>query len=301
MSNWSRYITEFVSFLKIEKGLSANSVIAYENDVQKLMNYCISKKLKVKEVTYQHLKSFITELYDLGLSGRSQARIISGIKQFFTYLMLENLIGQNPSELLEQPKLGRKLPEVLSIDEIDSLIGAINLTSKEGPRNRAILEVLYSCGLRVSELINLKFTDLFYNEGFVRVLGKGNKERLVPLSKSVEYEINSYEEKVRSNLEIKAGHENFIFLNRRGKQLTRVMIFIIIKDLANKIDLKKSISPHTFRHSFATHLIEGGANLRAIQEMLGHESIITTEIYTHLDQSFLKDAILSFHPRNSMG
>jgi len=301
VSNWSRYITEFVSFLKIEKGLSANSVIAYENDVQKLMNYCISKKLKVKEVTYQHLKSFITELYDLGLSGRSQARIISGIKQFFTYLMLENLISQDPSELLEQPKLGRKLPEVLSIDEIDSLIGAINLTSKEGPRNRAILEVLYSCGLRVSELINLKFTDLFYNEGFIRVLGKGNKERLVPLSKSVEYEINSYEEKVRSNLEIKAGHENFIFLNRRGKQLTRVMIFIIIKDLANKIDLKKSISPHTFRHSFATHLIEGGANLRAIQEMLGHESIITTEIYTHLDQSFLKDAILSFHPRNSMG
>ena len=301
MSNWSRYITEFVSFLKIEKGLSANSVIAYENDVQKLMNYCTSKNLKVKEVTYQHLKSFITELYDLGLSGRSQARIISGIKQFFTYLMLENLISLDPSELLEQPKLGRKLPEVLSIDEIDSLIGAINLTTKEGPRNRAILEVLYSCGLRVSELINLKFTDLFYNEGFVRVLGKGNKERLVPLSKSVEYEINSYEEKVRSNLEIKAGHENFIFLNRRGKQLTRVMIFIIIKDLANKIDLKKSISPHTFRHSFATHLIEGGANLRAIQEMLGHESIITTEIYTHLDQSFLKDAILSFHPRNSMG
>ena len=301
MSNWSRYITEFVSFLKIEKGLSANSVIAYENDVQKLMNYCISKKLPVKEVTYQHLQSFITELYDLGLSGRSQARIISGIKQFFTYLMLENLISQDPSELLEQPKLGRKLPEVLSIDEIDSLIDAINLTSKEGPRNRAILEVLYSCGLRVSELINLKFTDLFFNEGFVRVLGKGNKERLVPLSKSVEYEINSYEEKVRSNLEIKAGHENFIFLNRRGQQLTRVMIFIIIKDLANKIDLKKSISPHTFRHSFATHLIEGGANLRAIQEMLGHESIITTEIYTHLDQSFLKDAILSFHPRNSMG
>jgi integrase/recombinase XerD len=301
VSNWSRYITEFVSFLKIEKGLSANSIIAYENDVQKLMNYCVSKKLKVKEVTYQHLKSFITELYDLGLSSRSQARIISGIKQFFTYLMLENLINQDPSELLEQPKLGRKLPEVLSIDEIDSLIGAINLTSKEGPRNRAILEVLYSCGLRVSELINLKFTDLFYNEGFVRVLGKGNKERLVPLSKSVEYEINSYEEKVRCHQDIKAGHENFIFLNRRGKQLTRVMIFIIIKDLADKIDLKKSISPHTFRHSFATHLIEGGANLRAIQEMLGHESIITTEIYTHLDQSFLKDAILSFHPRNSMG
>jgi integrase/recombinase XerD len=299
VSNWSRYITEFVSFLKIEKGLSVNSIKAYANDVQKLVSYCASKNIKAKDVTYHHLKSFVTELYDLGLSARSQARIISGIKQFFGYLMLENLISKDPSELLEQPKLGRKLPEVLSIEEIDNLIQAVNLTTKEGPRNRAILEVLYSCGLRVSELINLKFTDLFYNEGFVRVLGKGNKERLVPLSKSVEIEIKSYEEKIRSNLLIKSGHENFIFLNRRGKQLTRVMIFIIIKDLAKRIDLRKSISPHTFRHSFATHLIEGGANLRAIQEMLGHESIITTEIYTHLDQSFLKDAILTYHPRNS--
>ena len=299
MSNWSRYITEFVSFLKIEKGLSSNSIIAYQNDVDKLANYCMEKNIRVKDVQYAQLKLFVTELYDLGLSARSQARVISGIKQFFSYLMLENLITQDPSSLLEQPKLGRKLPEVLSIEEVDSLIAAVNLNSNEGPRNRAMLEVLYSCGLRVSELVNLKFTDLFYDEGFVRVIGKGNKERLVPLSKSVELEISTYQEKMRSKLNVKDGHENFIFLNRRGKQLTRVMVFIIIKDLASKIDLKKSISPHTFRHSFATHLIEGGANLRAIQEMLGHESIITTEIYTHLDQSFLKEAILSYHPRNT--
>ena len=299
MSAWSRYITEFVSYLKIEKGLSNNSILAYKNDTIKLKNYCEDNNLSVKEVQYEHLKNFVTELYDLGLSARSQARIISGIKQFYTYLLLENLVSSDPSELLEQPKIGRKLPEVMSIEEIDQLIRANNLESPEGYRNRAILEVLYSCGLRVSELVELKFSDLFYDEGFVRVIGKGNKERLVPLSKSVEREIQKYVEKTRSTLKIKAGNENFIFLNRRGSKLTRVMIFLIIKDLARKIDLKKKISPHTFRHSFATHLIEGGANLRAIQEMLGHESIITTEIYTHLDQRFLKDAILSFHPRNA--
>ena len=299
MSAWSRYITEFVSYLKIEKGLSNNSILAYKNDTNKLKNYCEDNNLSVKEVQYEHLKNFVTELYDLGLSARSQARIISGIKQFYTYLLLENLVSSDPSELLEQPKIGRKLPEVMSIEEIDQLIRANNLESPEGYRNRAILEVLYSCGLRVSELVELKFSDLFYDEGFVRVIGKGNKERLVPLSKSVEREIQKYVEKTRSTLKIKAGNENFIFLNRRGSKLTRVMIFLIIKDLARKIDLKKKISPHTFRHSFATHLIEGGANLRAIQEMLGHESIITTEIYTHLDQRFLKDAILSFHPRNA--
>ena len=299
MSAWSRYITEFVSYLKIEKGLSNNSILAYKNDTNKLKNYCEDNNLSVKEVQYEHLKNFVTELYDLGLSARSQARIISGIKHFYAYLFLENLVSSDPSELLEQPKIGRKLPEVMSIEEIDQLIRANNLESPEGYRNRAILEVLYSCGLRVSELVELKFSDLFYDEGFVRVIGKGNKERLVPLSKSVEREIQKYVEKTRSTLKIKAGNENFIFLNRRGSKLTRVMIFLIIKDLARKIDLKKKISPHTFRHSFATHLIEGGANLRAIQEMLGHESIITTEIYTHLDQRFLKDAILSFHPRNA--
>ena len=299
MSAWSRYITEFVSYLKIEKGLSNNSIIAYENDSNKLKNYCEDNNLSVKEVQYSHLKNFVAELFDLGLSARSQARIISGIKQFYAYLLLENLVANDPSELLEQPKIGRKLPEVMTIEEIDELINANNLEKPEGYRNRAMLEVLYSCGLRVSELVELKFSDLFYDEGFVRVIGKGNKERLVPLSKSVELEIQNYSEKTRSKLKIKKGHENFVFLNRRGSKLTRVMIFLIIKELALKIDLQKKISPHTFRHSFATHLIEGGANLRAIQEMLGHESIITTEIYTHLDQRFLKDAILSFHPRNA--
>ena len=299
MSAWSRYITEFVSYLKIEKGLSNNSIIAYENDSNKLKNYCEDNNLSVKEVQYSHLKNFVAELFDLGLSARSQARIISGIKQFYAYLLLENLVANDPSELLEQPKIGRKLPEVMTIEEIDELINANNLEKPEGYRNRAMLEVLYSCRLRVSELVELKFSDLFYDEGFVRVIGKGNKERLVPLSKSVEREIQNYSEKTRSKLKIKKGHENFVFLNRRGSKLTRVMIFLIIKELALKIDLQKKISPHTFRHSFATHLIEGGANLRAIQEMLGHESIITTEIYTHLDQRFLKDAILSFHPRNA--
>ena len=299
MSTWSRYITEFVSYLKIEKGLSSNSIIAYTNDTNKLKNYCEDNNLSAKEVQYSDLKNFIAELYDLGLSARSQARIISGIKQFYAYLLIENLITSDPSELLEQPKIGRKLPEVMTIEEIDLLINANNLTKDEGYRNRALLEVLYSCGLRVSELVNLKFSDLFYDEGFVRIIGKGNKERLVPLSMSVEKEIQTYVENMRSKLTIKQGHENFIFLNRRGTQLTRVMVFIIIKDLASKTDLQKKISPHTFRHSFATHLIEGGANLRAIQEMLGHESIITTEIYTHLDQRFLKDAILSYHPRNA--
>lgn len=299
MSSWSRYITEFVSYLKIEKGLSPNSIIAYKNDTDKLKNYCEDNKLSAKQVQYEHLKNFVAELYDLGLSARSQARIISGIKQFFAYLLLENLITADPSELLEQPKIGRKLPEVMTIEEIDSLINANDLQKNEGYRNRAILEVLYSCGLRVTELVELKFSDLFYDEGFIRVIGKGNKERLVPLSKNVEKEIELYAKKMRSKLKIKKGNENFVFLNRRGSKLSRVMVFLIIKDLAKKVDLKKSISPHTFRHSFATHLIEGGANLRAIQEMLGHETIITTEIYTHLDQRFLKDAILSYHPRNS--
>jgi len=299
VSSWSRYITEFVSYLKIEKGLSNNSIIAYKNDTDKLKNYCEDNKLTVKQVQYEHLKNFVAELYDLGLSARSQARIISGIKQFYAYLLLENLITSDPSELLEQPKIGRKLPEVMTIEEIDSLINANDLQKDEGYRNRAILEVLYSCGLRVTELVELKFSDLFYDEGFIRVIGKGNKERLVPLSLNVKKEIELYAKKMRSKLKIKKGNENYVFLNRRGSKLSRVMVFLIIKELAKKVDLKKSISPHTFRHSFATHLIEGGANLRAIQEMLGHETIITTEIYTHLDQRFLKDAILSYHPRNS--
>ncbi|MFM7758204.1 MAG: site-specific tyrosine recombinase XerD [Crocinitomicaceae bacterium] len=299
MSVWERYIKDFVSYLKIEKGLSENSILAYSNDVEKLKEYCNGISRVPETVNYNDLKLFIGELYDLGLSARSQARIISGIKQFFAYLVLENYISSDPSELLEQPKIGRKLPEVLTIEEIDTLIAAIDLSKDEGHRNRAILETLYSCGLRVSELVNLRFSDLYFDEGFIRVIGKGNKERLVPVSPQVEKEINLYTENIRKHLDIKKGNEQVVFLNRRGSMLTRVMIFTIIKQLAEHIGLKKNISPHTFRHSFATHLIEGGANLRAIQEMLGHESITTTEIYTHLDQRYLRDAILSFHPRNN--
>ncbi len=298
MSNWNRNIKDFVSYLKIERGLAENSVQAYQNDVVKLYNYFGESSKDLNAIQYEDLQLFIGDLYDLGLSARSQARIISGIKQFFQFLVLEGEIENDPSQLLELPKIGRKLPEVLSINEIDELINAIDLSKKEGQRNRAILETLYSCGLRVSELCNLQFEQLFFNEGFIRVIGKGNKQRLVPVSESVENEIDLYIEDMRNHLKIKPGNESFVFLNRRGAKLTRVMIFTIIKDLAKKIDLRKTISPHTFRHSFATHLLEGGANLRAIQEMLGHESILTTEIYTHLDQSFLKEAIISFHPRN---
>jgi len=299
MSNWNRYIKDFVSYLKIEKGLAENSILAYQNDVQKLADFASENNIPAEAISYKNLQEFITILYDLGLSARSQARIISGIKQFYSFLLLENTIREDPSELLEQPKVGMKLPEILHIEEIDALIAAVDVSKKQGHRNRAILETLYSCGLRVSELVNLRFSDLYFEEGFIRVIGKGNKERLVPVSPSVEKEIKLYSEHVRLHQEIVKGDENIVFLNRRGAKLTRVMIFTIIKDLANAIGLKKNISPHTFRHSFATHLIEGGANLRAIQEMLGHESITTTEIYTHLDQRFLRDAILSYHPRNS--
>ena len=299
MSTWERYIKDFVSFLKIEKGLAENSIFAYQNDVAKLYDFASLRKIAVTELTYNDLKEFVAELYDLGLSARSQARIISGVKQFFVFLLIEDVLNDDPSELLEMPRIGRKLPEVLSIEEIDQLIVAIDLSKAEGHRNRAIIETLYSCGLRVSELVSLKFGDLYFEEGFIRVIGKGNKERLVPVSPSVEKEIGIYNDHVRRHQVIKPGNEQIIFLNRRGAQLTRVMIFTIIKDLANTIGLTKSISPHTFRHSFATHMIEGGANLRAVQEMLGHESITTTEIYTHLDQRFLRDAIITFHPRNA--
>lgn len=296
--HWERYIKDFVSYLKIEKGLAHNSILAYQRDVILLAGFFEEQKIKPEGVTYASLTQFVTHLYDLGLSARSQARIISGIKQFFGFLILERYIQNDPSALLEQPKLGRKLPEVLELAEIDALLLAIDTQTLEGPRNHAMLETLYSCGLRVSELIGLRFSDLYFDEGFIRVIGKGNKERLVPVSEQVVKEVNAYVAEVRSLIPIQKGQEHYVFLNRRGAALTRVMIFTIIRQLAQKIGLKKQISPHTFRHSFATHLIEGGANLRAVQEMLGHESITTTEIYTHLDQRFLRRAILTHHPRN---
>ena len=300
MKNWERYIKQFVHYLKIERSLAENSIFAYQQDVAKLRDFCESYTLSPEHIQTGHLKQFVAELYDMGLSARSQARIISGWKQFFDFLLMEEVRKDDPSESLELPKIGRKLPEVLTIEEIDSLIAAIDLNSNEGQRNKAIIETLYSCGLRVSELVSLKFEDCFFDEGFIRVIGKGNKERLVPVSPSVIEEVTFYVKNDRENAPIKRGNEAFVFLNRRGAQLTRVMIFTIIKRLADTAGIKKNISPHTFRHSFATHLIEGGANLRAVQDMLGHESITTTEIYTHLDQRFLREAILTYHPRNTL-
>ena len=300
MKNWERYIKQFVHYLKIERSLAENSIFAYQQDVAKLRDFCESYTLSPEHIQTGHLKQFVAELYDMGLSARSQARIISGWKQFFDFLLMEEVRKDDPSESLELPKIGRKLPEVLTIEEIDSLIAAIDLNSNEGQRNKAIIETLYSCGLRVSELVSLKFEDCFFDEGFIRVIGKGNNERLVPVSPSVIEEVTFYVKNDRENAPIKRGNEAFVFLNRRGAQLTRVMIFTIIKRLADTAGIKKNISPHTFRHSFATHLIEGGANLRAVQDMLGHESITTTEIYTHLDQRFLREAILTYHPRNTL-
>lgn len=299
MRNWERYIKQFVHYLKIERSLAENSILAYQQDIEKLKDACIARELSAETVTTNDLKSFIAGLYDLGLSARSQARIISGWKQFFDFLLLEDIRKDDPSENLDLPKIGRKLPEVLTIEEIDRIVAVIDLGKAEGQRNRAIIETLYSCGLRVSELVNLKLQDCFFEEGFIRVIGKGNKERLVPVSPSVIEEVGDYLVHHRSGLPIKRGHEAFVFLNRRGAQLTRIMIYTLIKNYTALAGIRKNISPHTFRHSFATHLIEGGANLRAIQEMLGHESITTTEIYTHLDQRFLREAIISYHPRNT--
>lgn len=298
MQSWNRYIKDFVSYLKIEKGLAENSVQAYTDDVIKLKDFAEVQSVLPEAISLQFLQQFILELYDLGLSARSQARIISGIKQFFTFLVIDDIIETDPSELLELPRIGRKLPEVLTIEEIDLIIQSIDLSSNEGHRNKAIIETLYSCGLRVSELVNLRFEELFFNEGFIRVIGKGNKQRLVPVSPSVEKEVGIYVDNYRRHQSIKPGNESYVFLNRRGAKLTRVMIFTIVKQLVEIAGIRKNVSPHTFRHSFATHMLEGGANLRAIQEMLGHESITTTEIYTHLDQHFIQEAIISFHPRN---
>ena len=290
----------FKTFLKLEKSLSSNSVDAYLGDLDKLYQYIEISRVNKSPVqlNYNDLRSFIHWIADLGMSPVSQARIISGIKSFYKYLLLEEEIKVDPSVLLESPKTGRKLPDTLSISEIDELILAIDLSKNEGTRNKAILETLYSCGLRVSELVNLKLTDLHFESGFVKVKGKGNKERLVPVGGKAIKEINLYVDHTRRYQDIKPDNEDFVFLNRRGSRLTRVMIFTIIKQLCLMSGIKKKVSPHTFRHSFATHLLEGGADLRAIQEMLGHESISTTEIYTHLDRDFLRSEIIEFHPRN---
>ncbi len=290
----------YKSFLKFEKSLSKNSIDAYLSDIDKLYQFSSSlKKVKLpKDFNHEELQEFLHWIADLGMSPTSQARITSGIKGFYKFLLIEDLITVDPSKLLETPKIGRKLPDTLSLIEIDIIISVIDLSSNEGQRNKAIIETLYSCGLRVSELINLQITNLFFDMGFVKVIGKGNKERFVPIGGKAIKEIKSYIENYRNHQSVKDGNEDFVFLNRRGSSLTRVMIFTIVKRLCQMSGIQKTISPHTFRHSFATHLLEGGADLRAIQEMLGHESITTTEIYTHLDRDFLRSEIIEFHPRN---
>ena len=298
--SWDFYINQFKSYLKIERSLSANSVEAYLHDI-KLLNRYIDKEasgISPLEIGSVHLHNFLEFVGGLGLSAHSQARIISGLKSFFRFLIFEDIITEDPTTLIDTPKLGRKLPDTLSYHEIEAVMEQIDHSTPEGTRNRAMLETLYSSGLRVSELISLKLSNIYFDIGFVRVVGKGSKERLVPIGKPALKYIKLYLDGVRCHLEIKKGHEDFAFLNRRGKQLTRVMVFIIIKNLTIKAGISKKVSPHTFRHSFAAHLIEGGADLRAVQEMLGHESITTTEIYTHLDRDYLKQVVKEFHPRS---
>jgi integrase/recombinase XerD len=296
--SWETSIKGFKSYLQIERSLSDNSVQAYIRDVKKFANYAIPLDLSELKITRENISNFLAEIKDNDISARSQARIISGIKAFYKYLIMEDYLKINPTELIESPKIGLKLPDTLSLIEIDKLIAAVDLSNKQGERNRAILETLYSCGLRVSELINLQLSNIHFKSGYLKVIGKGDKERLAPIGgRAIKY-LTIYINEVRNHQEIKKGHEDFVFLNNRGAKLTRVMIFLIIQKLTEEIGLKKKISPHTFRHSFATHLIEGGADLRAVQEMLGHESITTTEIYTHLDKEYLRSNIIQFHPRS---
>lgn len=299
MSDWSSFIKGYKAYLQLEKSLSVNSVDAYIHDVNKFAQYLdfTNLNLSPEKIELHHFQDFLKWINGLGMTARTQARVVSGIKGFYKYLLLENVTSIDPTEMLESPKIGRKLPNTLSVEEIDTLINNIDLSKPEGERNKAILETLYGCGLRVSELVNIRVSNLFFNDGFIRVTGKGDKERLVPLGSIAQKHIRIYMDTVRSHLEVRKGYEDILYLNRRGSKLTRVMIFTIIKKLALKAGLKKAISPHTLRHSFATHLVEGGADLRAVQEMLGHESITTTEIYTHLDREYLRSTIIQYHPR----
>ena len=297
--DWQAVIKEYEGFLKLEKGLSSNSIEAYLSDIGKLEQFLELVQIEAtpEELDRELLGNFLSWITEMGLSARSQARILSGIKAFYRYLLLEDRIEKDPTALLEGPRLGSKLPEVLTVAEIDLMLERIDLSKPQGRRNKAMLETLYSCGLRVTELVELQISGIFRAEGFIRIIGKGDKERLVPFSPRALKEIDLYLPD-RNSLSIQAGNEDVLFLNRRGKMLTRNMVFTIIKELAKSAGIKKTVSPHTFRHSFATHLVEGGADLRAVQEMLGHESITTTEIYTHLDSAYLREAIISFHPRS---
>jgi len=296
--DWPSAIKGFQAYLKLEKGLSANSIDAYTRDIEKLEQYAEPQNLKPDVVALSDLRQFITWVSELGMLPSSQARVLSGVKSFYKYLLIEDIIKNDPAELLESPRKQRKLPTTLSYQDIEKLIAAIDLSKPEGPRNKAMIEVLYSCGLRVSELTELKLSNLYLDIEFIKVFGKGSKERLVPIGGEAINALKIWTEQVRVHVPIKKGEEDMVFLNRRGSRLSRVYVFMLIKQLAELAGIKKTISPHTLRHSFATHLVEGGADLRAVQEMLGHESITTTEIYTHLDREYLKTVITSYHPRS---
>ncbi len=298
--NWDLHIKHFKNYLKLERSLSDNSIEAYTHDVVLLKQFLEISKLEASPITLttKQIQLFLQHINELGMSAYSQARILSGLKAFYKYLMFEDVVTKDPTELIEGPRIGRKLPDTLSYLEIEALFSAIDLSKSDGARNRAMLETVYSSGLRVSELVDLKIDHVYFDIGFVRVIGKGNRERLVPIGRSALKFLKIYLEEVRVHSKIQQGFESFFFLSSRGKNLSRVIVFLIIKELASKIGLKKTISPHTFRHSFATHLIEGGADLRAVQEMLGHQSITTTEIYTHLDRDYLRQVIQEFHPRS---
>jgi integrase/recombinase XerD len=296
--SWENSIKEFKYYLKVERSLADNSVNAYIRDIRKLADFCSKIKINELNISFNEIREFIADLNSKNISARSQARIISGVKAFFKYLIIEDYITNDPTMLIENPKIGLKLPVVLGVDEIELIISSIDLSNKQGERNRAILETLYSCGLRVTELINLKISNINFKEGYIKVIGKGDKERLTPIGSNALKYITIYVNEVRIHQKISKNQEDFVFLNNRGSKLSRVMIFTLIKRIVDKVGIKKKVSPHTFRHSFATHLIEGGADLRAVQEMLGHESITTTEIYTHLDRDYLRSNIMQFHPRS---
>ena len=297
-NNWGGFYIRFKRYLQLERSLSKNSIEAYTDDLKKLQNYSelFLGGQTPDKFSFKQLQNFIEWIATLGFSASTQGRVVSGIKTFYKFLLLENDIKQNPADLLETPKIPRKLPVFLTIEEIDKMLGGIDRSTQEGERNYSMLETLYSCGLRVSELTGLRITDLHLNENYIKVVGKGNKERLVPIGQSAAKYINLYRQTQRQHLQVAAGHEDILFLNRHGRKLSRVMIFLIIRELVQQAGIKKNVSPHTFRHSFATHLVEGGADLRAVQEMLGHESITTTEIYTHLDREFLRTTLENYHP-----
>ena len=298
--DWKIHITHFKNYLKIERGLAENSIEAYIRDISKLEEYLeiAGRETSALEIEIDHISSFLRYLGELGVAEASQARILSGVKAFFKFLLLEGLVQKDPSHLIESPKLSKKLPDVLNLDELERIFSVIDMSRADGTRNRAMLEILYSCGLRVSELIHLLLSNLYLDIGFLKIVGKGNKERFVPIGRDATKFLKVYLEHIRPEYPIKEKHEDYVFLNRRGSRISRIMVFMIVKDLAAQAGIKKKVSPHTFRHSFATHLIEGGADLRAVQDMLGHESITTTEIYTHLDKDYLRQTIVDFHPRS---